>query len=379
MASPFEWRVKFKQGSTWYQLPNLNGVSMFRGRRQQIDDYSIDTMTLTSLFPSSWTTTPKLGDEVRAYIYKPGVVVGADAFDAFWGRIRNVKIDYGMVPNEDRVTIECEGLQADWGRAQLNSFVIAQDKTDKQVLDVATEVGLTVFQFGGRSTASGQTYTGNAFSVINDITRTEEARFFAASTAHLDPAVLAWYGRNYIQSTIYRFNDGTVTANPLQLAYDGVQFRSTADNYYNEVTITPAAVAQQTATLNVTPVYGWQKDTLDATTGQAADHAQYLLNNFQNTGQQVQEISFTDVQQIPRYDTNAFNTDMIQVITSCIACRAQIGFRGTTYRCVIEGVSVTAVPGVTRVTLYVSAEDTNAYLILDDAVYGTLDYNKLGY
>jgi hypothetical protein len=379
MASPFEWRVKFKQGSTWYQLPDLNGVSMFRGRRQQIDDYSIDTMTLTSLFPSSWTTTPKLGDEVRAYIYKPGEVIGMDAFDAFWGRIRNVKIDYGMVPNEDRVTIECEGLQADWGRAQLNSFAIAQDRTDEQVLDVATEVGLTVAQTGGRSIASGQTYTGNAFAVINDITRTEEARIYAYSATHLGAAVLAWYGRNVTDITTYVFNDGTGTAAPLQLKYDGVQFRSTADNYYNEVTITPAAVAQQTASLGTTPVYGWQKDTLDATTGQAADHAQYLLNNFQNTGQQVQEITLTDVQQVPRYDTGQFNIDMVQVITSSITRRARIHFRGGTYRCVIEGVSVTAVPGVTRVTLYVSAEDTNAYLILDDAVYGRLDFNKLGY
>jgi hypothetical protein len=42
-------------------------------------------------------------------------------------------------------------------------------------------------------------------------------------------------------------------------------------------------------------------------------------------------------------------------------------------------VAVTAVPGVTRCTLYLSPEDTNAYLILDDTTYGRLDFNKLGY
>jgi len=379
MADAFEWRVTFKPSTTWVDLPNVNGVSIFRGRRQQIDDYSIDTMVVSSLFPGDWTTVPKLGDPVVAYVHKPGIVIGVDDFDAFWGRIRDVKIDYGIVPNEDRVTIECEGLQADWGRAQLNAFVLAQDKTDEQILDVSTAVGLNVAQFFGRSIGSGITYTGNAMNLANEITRTEEARFFAGSPSHLGTQYLYWFGRNTTQQATQYFSDGTVTNQPLQLRYDGIQFRSSADNYYNSVTITPQSVAAQTATLGVTPVYGWNKDTLDYTTAQAADHAQWVLNNFQTKDSQLQEITFTEIQQIPRYDTAQYNGAILDLLTSAVAYRAQVGFRGTVYRTIIEGIAITATPGVTRITLYMSGEDTNAYLILNDTTYGTLNNNKLGY
>jgi hypothetical protein len=42
-------------------------------------------------------------------------------------------------------------------------------------------------------------------------------------------------------------------------------------------------------------------------------------------------------------------------------------------------VSVTATPANALYTYYVSGADLNAYLILDNTVFGTLDNNKLGY
>jgi hypothetical protein len=59
----------------------------------------------------------------------------------------------------------------------------------------------------------------------------------------------------------------------------------------------------------------------------------------------------------------------------------QVGvtFRGTTYQCIIEGVTVSATPAGAMFTYYVSGADLNAYLILDNATFGVLDANKLGY
>ena len=56
-----------------------------------------------------------------------------------------------------------------------------------------------------------------------------------------------------------------------------------------------------------------------------------------------------------------------------------MAFRGTTYPCIIEGYTFTAQPGDARYTYYVSAADLNAYLILDNATFGKLDNNRLGY
>lgn len=380
MAVPFVWKMDFKQGATWTTLPSLQNVSIFRGRRLQIDDYSIDTMTVESEFPSSWSVTPKLGDQVVAYIYKPGVVVGMDEFACFWGRIRDVKINYGYTTNMDRVTIECEGIQADWGRAQLTNYALASAVTDSQVNTVGSVIGAFPAAFYGRSTGSAQTYTGNGLELLNTITRTEEGRTFASSATYRAQPYLYWYGRNYPPQLSFVFNDGTGVGALRQMKYEQIEFRSSADNYYNSITVSPNALAAQTATLSAIPLYGWQLNTIDYTTGQASDHAQWLLNNYQSKDSTLASITFTDVQQIPINYPFPFNTDVIQAIQSPIANQGIIYFRGGTYNVIIEGISINATPDQTRVTIFFSGRDTNAYLILDNTQgFGTLDNNRLGF
>jgi hypothetical protein len=62
-----------------------------------------------------------------------------------------------------------------------------------------------------------------------------------------------------------------------------------------------------------------------------------------------------------------------------IGARVSVTFRGTVYYSIIEGVRVTATPESSRYTFYLSGADLNNYLILNDTVFGRLDYNKLGY
>jgi hypothetical protein len=381
MAKAFEWRVDFYSAGAWRTLPTVQTVNIFRGRRLQIDDYAADTGTVTSLFPSDWTYTPKLGDRVLIYIHKPGVVVGVDNFSCFWGNIRDVDIDYGLVTNMDSVTISCEGLQADLGRAQLNAFSLVQDTTDEQLLQIAAEVGVGVAQFFGRSIASAQTFTGNALDIVNTLTRTEEARMYAAAASFQGTENIYWFGRNQtgLTSTI-DFNDGTVAPMNFELLYDGIKFRSSTDNYYNQVTITPLSVAAQVATDGTTPVFGLQKNTVDYSTTQADDHAHWLLANFATRNSQVAEITMTDTQQEPNPSPYPpFNSIMIQACTAPINSKGTIGFRGDSYNVIYEGVQISATPQQTRVTLYMSGQDNNAYMVLNSDIYGKLDENKLGF
>jgi hypothetical protein len=64
---------------------------------------------------------------------------------------------------------------------------------------------------------------------------------------------------------------------------------------------------------------------------------------------------------------------------SMIGARVSVTFRGTVYQSIIEGITVTATPESSRYTFYLSGADLNNYLILNDTVFGRLDYNKLGY
>jgi hypothetical protein len=57
-----------------------------------------------------------------------------------------------------------------------------------------------------------------------------------------------------------------------------------------------------------------------------------------------------------------------------------VKFRGTTYQCLIEGAALSGTPqGGVYATYFVSGADLNNYLLLNNAVYGRLDFNKLGY
>jgi hypothetical protein len=70
---------------------------------------------------------------------------------------------------------------------------------------------------------------------------------------------------------------------------------------------------------------------------------------------------------------------MILACEAPINARGTIGFRGDSYNVIFEGVQITATPQQTRVTLYMSGQDNNAYLVLNDAIYGKLDENKLSF
>jgi hypothetical protein len=280
----------------------------------------------------------------------------------------------------DLVTISCEGLQADLGRAQLNAFSLVQDTTDEQLLQVAAEVGVGVAQFFGRSIASAQTFTGNALDIVNTLTRTEEARLYAGASSFQGTENIYWFGRNQtgLIATI-DFNDGTITPMNSELLYDGIRFRSSTDNYYNQVTITPLSVAAQVASDGTTPVFGLQKNTVDFSTTQADDHAEWLLANFATRNSQVAEITLTDVQQEPLAGPNPFNRQMISACEVPINTKGTIGFRGDSYNVIYEGVQISATPQQTRVTLYMSGQDNNAYIVLNSDIYGKLDENKLGF
>ena len=78
---------------------------------------------------------------------------------------------------------------------------------------------------------------------------------------------------------------------------------------------------------------------------------------------------------------NTFKLDTLGLsgTQELIGARVNVTFRGTTVTCIIEGVSLSATPEGARWTFDVSGADLNNYLVLDDAVFGKLDSNKLGY
>jgi hypothetical protein len=161
--------------------------------------------------------------------------------------------------------------------------------------------------------------------------------------------------------------------------YDNIEFASYADNFYSQVTVDPESFAAQTVQTGVKPFRTYTVNTLNASTGQATDYANYLLNNFTAAPLAISSFSCLANAQNSFKLWNLATSGGSLEIGTCVGAQVSVAFRGTTYQCIIEGAAFSAVPGEARYTYYVSPLDQNAYLILDNATFGTLDFNRLGY
>lgn len=159
--------------------------------------------------------------------------------------------------------------------------------------------------------------------------------------------------------------------------YDHASFGSWSDNYYTQITVDPADYAAQTVmkAAAVPPYRTYTVNTLSASTGQALDQANFLLGQYQTQKFALTSVSCSAEAQASFQLPTMGLTDFGYLVGS----RVSVTFRGTTYYSIIEGVSLTATPASSRYTYYLSGADLNNYLILGNAVFGRLDYNRLGY
>jgi len=376
----WDWRVSFATSTTFTTLPDVQQISISNGRRRQIDDYGVDQLTVESLSPTDWTVTPKLGDNIIAWVYTnqyPSYPT-YNYWKMFQGRITNVEIKYGMVTNEDSVIITAEGLQAELGRTQINAYAVTSAKTDVQVFDIADSVGLYVGPTSGMSTGSAQTYTGNLKAFVDTEIRTEQGRLRSTPTGPttLDMGTLNFVGRGALltgAAVTPEWSDGTLTS-ITNYKYQQVKFKSAAEDYYNWITVEPLGLASQTSTSLSTPIYSYVAQTYDVSTSQALSLAQYLQFKYDTTNSTPRELGFTIGQQ-----ARADAVFMLNLISNFLGLEINIVLRGVRYYCIIEGVNIQATPDDTRILFYVSSNETNDYLILNNAVYGKLDNNRLGF
>ena len=376
----WDWRVSFATSTTYTTLPSVQQISIFNGRRRQIDDYGVDSLTVESLFPSNWSVTPKLGDKILAWVYTTAYPLYPtyNYWKMFQGRITDVSIRYGMVPNEDVVTITAEGLQADLGRAQINNYLVSTANIGLQVLDIAASLGISIGPTSTMSTGVAQTYTGNLKGFVDTAVRTEQGRLRSDKTAptELTMGNLTFAGRGALTTgaaVTPEWSDGTLTS-ITNYKYSDVKLKSTSEDYYNSVTVQPLGFSPQTSTSGATPVYSYLADSYDFSTSQALSLAQYLRFKYDTTNSTPRELGFTISQQ-----SSSDAVFFLNIVSAFLGLEVNIVLRGVRYYCIIEGVNIQATPEDTRILFYVSSNETNDYLILDNAVYGKLDNNRLGF
>jgi len=382
------WRVKFGSAAATPAggtiLNDVQSVSVQAGREWLTDPYNPSSCIIQSRNIAAWTTAPKIGDMIAVQ------QTNSTSKFAFGGFIKDVQINYGMVASMDTATITCEGPLALWGRRQFNSLVVAQNNTVNQIDAVANPTSLYNYTNpntnNGLSIASGQTYTGNGLDLLNEACQTEVGHIAEVTgvtfwiTVNTYAPFINFLRRNDDVTANYTFSDNPASAS--EMYYDAIEFTSAAQNYYTAATIQPLGLASQSAGSGD---YSITQSSLDYTTTQAASHAQYLVSQFKSTASTPFAISAAYSNQGSNATRLTQFANFMHDGASSSGQLIKIVFRTNTYYAVIEGAERIIDLSDTIINLTLSAQDNNNYLILNNAVFGTLGTsgtypgNKLGF
>lgn len=359
--------------STYTDLTNVQEIALSVGRQRQLDPYNAASATIVIRYPTGYAspiTALTSGNYIR-------ITNSGNGQHMFFGIINNVQVQYGMpysggVGQADFMTISVEGAFARFGRVQGLDYAMNSAAVWQQLETCQTQTGLGI---GAGSSVNqvmaATTVSGTWGDWINKTLVSINGRMWDAYSNAV--AVLSPF-ESY--SSAITFSD--TTNNSTNQVYDQINFGSYADNYYTQVTVDPESFSAATVQTGSAPFRTLLTNTFNSSTAQATDYANYLLANYDSQGFALLSISCLAEAQ------NTFKLDSISgyggtTFSTTPGTRVPVVFRGTTFNCVVEGVSMTATPESSRYTYYLSGADLNAYLILDNTVFGKLDNNKLGY
>jgi hypothetical protein len=369
----FQVDVEGASGTPAVTLSNVQSIYFKTGRERQLDQYASLSGTIVVRQPTAPNSVIKPGSVVKVTWDDGGIFRSQ-----FSASISNVQMTYGIpyaggVGNADFMTISLEGYLARCGRASGENYAMTAATISAQTTAASTASGLTISyaSTGTGPAMAATTVSGTWGDWINSACITTNGRMREAFNG---VSLFSPFG-----AQVANINFSDTTNNASFQVYDNIEFASYADNFYSQVTVDPESFAAQTVQTGVKPFRTYTVNTLNASTGQATDYANYLLNNFTSAPLAISSFSCLANAQNSFKLWNLATSGGSLEIGTCVGAQVSVAFRGTTYQCIIEGAAFNAVPGEARYTYYVSPVDQNAYLILDNATFGTLDFNRLGY
>jgi hypothetical protein len=349
-------------------LDDVQGVSINAGRRQLTDTFKAATATVSGRLVASLGTVV-IGDTIEI-LANDGVRTDL----VFYGVVSDVSVNYGMVLNEDTWQIFAEDNLALVGRALTSSSFsfTAGASITTSFQSLMTDIGLTGVQTGAvsSSTVSAQTFVNaNPLNILQQLANTEQGVVYGDAAPNQIRLESRLATAQFISVV---FSDGTLSpgfGEPTS-DFDRIVFKSQADSYFTRVVVKPEGLADQEAG---TDDRTYELASYDETTAQAGNLASYVLSRLTEDIGTPQELSVLSA------ETN-FN---LATLTShlFIPYFPAIGIilRGVRYNSLVLGFNITASPESSRWTFQLANAQLVTPFVLDDAFFGVLDQNKLGF
>ena len=350
-------------GGIGTQLSNVQSFHTFRGRQGSLDPISAGTFVVTIMNPQQ---SPVVGDYI--FITTSTTPPSPDEY-VMSGQITDIQYQYynQSITAGDMLTIT--GI--DFLGLVMNGNVTGTTSSAKSgvFLDATlSTAGLGPFYSAdtGLSTCSTQIYDNTPLSdALNAIQNTERGHMWNRPMGN---SLLYFRARgNYTAQTVTF--DPTTNSSTKQI-YQELVFQSATTEVFSRFTVSPAGLTAQTYP-NSPGTNGAKTATLstyDVSTAQALNNATAAAAMYGSTGNRIKSVTCFDKAQTTQ-KLNVF--DVNDQVT--------VNWRSTNYTGIIEGIEVSASPNGAYYTFYLSAEETMDYLILNNAVFGKLDNNKLGF
>ena len=348
------------------------------GRQSYLDNWSGNSMTITIRNNNNQAGIFSINDRISCSIIPGHFWVSQISFQDAVGT--NGGTGSGAAST---ATIVCEDWLAKAGRVQVNSKALTQTNTIAQISEFTSELAAADLEIDttfttGQSIASAATYTGTIANRVNLNMNTEKGqiRYVGKKAAFLPRNSISINSSSPLVSSI---DEGGVT-----ILYQGFERRTLGQSFANTVTTQPEGLASQTgqdpSSFSTYGTVSATTSTVDATTGQALDLANWLSRVQGDPMSLTFAIAVSDsgntLTAFDNWLSNVNNTSFwglnLHYFVPGSAGQVNIDV-------VLEGVSYSGQPDRTQTTAYFSPKEFYNIFLLDSSTQGRLDINRLGF
>ena len=347
----------------------VRSLNFTQGRPSPLSPYSGNSASITMSSYGGIEQYVSVNDEI--YLYS--TATGAAQLLLFVGRVtaRTFNDNPGTGINSTMtVSLNDAMLQAGQANFQSQSLVSVND----QIEEIGVLLPQVIFtQFLTNANMSTGTFTTNANQRINEIISGDRGVVTndAGNFLYLPPTQFG----NYVDTT---FTIGRTIGFP-QIGYQDLNRVEAAANslFYTQATVTGSASTVTSTNTTAQTLYGTR--TFTATTAQSnlvSETAEWYANTFTDPEAVMLNISFNDVAQstlpLQQFNNFLYDTKFVEVSFTPPGGVSTTGYYWP------EQITFNATPDQTSITMLMSPLTYYANFILDDAVFGVLDTDRLG-
>jgi len=367
MTARYQWVVKVCPNfdDVYVNLQSVQSIQMSYGKRLDSDSLKGSTITVSGRNPD---LLPTLAQGTYARLETTNF--------SYQCYLADIQIDYGFIPEEDTWTIVFEDALGVAAKINKTASITSNQQTVFAIGNLAFPEGPApdaLIGFGPDANGVARMSAismdnANLLTTFNQIMNTEQGLLYGGASSSVSfKKSLFFLNRNRRRGPEAEFTDSTPQVPAIAAKFEGITFAGLQRSYWDKVIVEPEGLATQTAGTGSTT---YVVQTYDVTTTQAAQTAQYILDNSSpDTNGPVELTCLAEIQ-----------TNDAALTVAQVGRAMNIKLRTGEYTCEVLGGLINITPATTRFTYYLKLREGSSFnFTLDSTYYGVLDTSKLGF